>query len=109
MNDKASETIEFIDEMTDMLFSNIGTKIKRHAKYVSISGMVLSIVFGLYFCFEGFAKSQWLPIIQGFLIAGLGAGGSWIGAFAFYGFGELIENSCIQTELLLRMEKRNRE
>ncbi|MBP3656739.1 MAG: hypothetical protein J6K32_08595 [Clostridia bacterium] len=95
--------------MFDNMFSNIGTKIKSITKSFCLIGMGLSIVGGVLCIISGLVIGEGSLVWSGLLI-GLGcAVACWLSSLTLYGFGELIENSCIQTELLLRMEKRNRE
>lgn len=91
------------------MFSDIGTKIKRYTKAVCLAGMGLSIVGGLICILMGLFGGEASLIVSGLSIGAAGAVASWLGSLAFYAYGELVENSCIQTELLLRMERRTRE
>lgn len=34
---------------------------------------------------------------------------AWVGSFIIYGFGELVENSCIQTDLMVKEEMEKEE
>lgn len=69
------------------MFNNIGQKIKTLAELFSVLGIVLSVLAGLAIIKYSF--------VVGILVAIIGSGGSWIGAFFLYGFGELVDNSAI--------------
>ncbi len=73
------------------MFDNIGGKIKKLAKIVCWIGIGLSVLVGLMLLIS---VSLYNPVL-GFAVAiptmVLGAVMSWIGSFALYGYGELIE------------------
>lgn len=95
--------------MFDNMFSNIGTTIKRITKNFCLVGMGLSIVCGLIIAVLGMFGGEMSLFIAG-LIGGLvGVVIFWLGSLTLYAYGELVENSCIQTELLLRIEKHYHE
>ena len=85
--------------MLDGLFSNIGTKIKKVTKAFCLIGMAGSIIGGGICMIAGIASGEGAAVITGLVIAAVGALMSWLSSLAIYGFGELVENSCIQTEL----------
>ena len=74
------------------MFSNIGGKIKALAKVICWLGIIASIFVGLLFLDKN-------PL-GGLLWMVLGSLSSWIGSFVLYGFGQLVENSDIHTEIL---------
>lgn len=79
------------------MFNNIGEKIKSLAIFITIIGMVCSIVVGI------------VCIVKGILLAGLiiifgGGVLSWVGTFIIYGFGELI---CKTTEIAENTKKQS--
>lgn len=85
------------------MFSNIGGKIKAVAKISCWIGIIGSVLFGFISIFTGMNSYDGLSyVITGLLVMIIGSLISWIGSFTLYGFGELVENSCIQTELALR-------
>ena len=67
------------------MFDNISGKIKFLAILITISGILLSIIYGLILIFKynGLELTGCLVIIFGSL-------SSWIGSFLLYGFGEII-------------------
>ena len=75
------------------MFNNIGRKIKALAKVICWAGILSSVLIGFS------AVSSINDEVAGFIslvsIIGFGSFGSWVGSLAFYGFGELIENSAI--------------
>ena len=96
------------------MFDNIGAKIKKLAKIVTIIGIVLAVITGIIVMFGGgkieFAArnagntyfSNQLPngftfasFIAGILTIGLGSLAAWVSSFLLYGFGTLVENSDI--------------
>ncbi len=77
------------------MFDNIGQKIKTLAMVVCYIGIVASVLIGLTMLVSD-------DPLNGLLIGGLGALGSWVGSFALYGFGQLIEN----TDKLVLLSKR---
>jgi len=92
------------------MFKDIGGKMKFFAEAMAWIGIIISIGVGLLLCATGIgARKGESLIIGGILLMSLGSIASYIGSWFLYGFGELIENSRMQTELLLRMEKENRE
>lgn len=70
------------------MFDNIGGKIKVTAQIVCWVGIIISVILGLI----SFENGGIIVIILGSLL-------SWVGSFALYGFGQLIENTDILVEL----------
>ncbi len=68
------------------MFDNIGGKLKTLAQVLCWIGMGIS-------AFIGVAVLVSEDPLNGLLIGGLGALGSWVSSLALYGFGQLIENS----------------
>lgn len=79
------------------MFTNIGGKIKALAKVVAWIGIIGSIIGGIVVMFTRHSAGilALLVILSGSLI-------SWIGSFFTYGFGELIERTCLIEEHLTR-------
>lgn len=76
------------------MFTNIGAKIKTLAKIVCWIGIALSVILGLIVATRFVAMENLILSFAVFLLyAGIGSLASWLGSFALYGFGELIENS----------------
>ena len=67
-------------------FENIGRKIKTLAVVTTITGIVISFIYGLLYIKNNSASMGLLIIILGCII-------SWISAFFIYGFGELIDKA----------------
>ncbi len=70
------------------MFENIGSKIKKLAKVLSIIGIIVSVIIGLYIMSKSDGESPLFFI--GFLVAIIGSILSWVSGFFVYGFGELI-------------------
>ena len=83
------------------MFSNIGGKIKVATKVCCWIMIVSFVIMGIALIASGLALYGIVFLIAGPL-------STWIGSFVLYGFGELVENSCIQTNLMIKqdMEKR---
>lgn len=77
------------------MFNNIGGKIKDLASAMAIIGIIASFVLG--FVLFGIDDDM-IPV--GIVIIVVGSLISWIGSFLLYGFGELIEKTCIIEERL---------
>ena len=69
------------------MFSNIGKKIMGLAATTCVLGIIASVIMGIA-AFDHDALSGFLIIVIGSLL-------SWVGAFALYGFGRLIDNSSM--------------
>lgn len=95
------------------MFDNIGKKIKTLANVVCCIGIVASIIGGGICIVIGATNSYngGSMIATGIAVLLLGSLSSWIGSFVLYGFGEMVENSDIRTELMVKadMEKANKE
>lgn len=90
------------------MFDNIGGKIKTLAKVVCWIGIIACIITGIVLM----ATDEDL-ILVGILTVVVGSLLSWVGSFALYGFGQLIENSdeiVFQNKNLLntKADKQNR-
>ena len=83
------------------MFTNIGGKIKTATKVFCGLAIALSVFLALGL----FASDETVP---GVILLIVGPLTSWLGSFVLYGFGELVENSCIQTNLMIKqdMEKK---
>ncbi len=76
------------------MFNNIGDKIKIVAVIISTLGIIFSVIAGLVFLTTS--------TLIGILIILLGSLLSWVSTFLLYGFGQLIENSDIIRQHLLK-------
>ena len=81
------------------MFDNIGGKLKGLAKVICWLGIIVTAISGLLVMVNG-------NILEGILAIVVGCLFSWIGSWALYGFGQLIENTDRMTSAL---EKRNVE
>ena len=79
------------------MFTNIGRKIKAVAKLSCWLLIAIFILLGITFIATDAVLIGIITIIAGFLVA-------WTGSFVLYGFGELVENSCIQTNLMIKQD-----
>ena len=87
------------------MFENIGGKIKGLAKVVCWIGIILSVITGIL----AIAAQGSAGFIPGIAIIIVGALGSWVGSFVLYGFGEMVENSDIRTELAVKASAEKKE
>lgn len=76
------------------MFDNIGSKIKSLAQVVCWIGIIASVIGGIIVM-----ASHSDAAATGLLIIAIGVVGSWVGSFALYGFGQLIENSDTLVEI----------
>lgn len=83
------------------MFDNIGGKIKATAKVFCWIAIIASLIGGICMLF--------INAVAGLVFIVMGPLSAWIGSFVIYGFGELVENSCIQTELMVKKEMENEE
>ena len=87
------------------MFNNIGRKIKTLAKVLCWIGCIFAIIIGISMMVSG-GNSSYISmngtpvsvgssasVIMGIIVIILGVLASWIGSFAMYGFGQLVENS----------------
>lgn len=90
------------------MFNNVGNKIKGVAKVFCWLGIIGSVIGGLSMIYIGLNSRHGEElIIYGLLITVLGSLLSWIGSLFTYGFGELVQNSCVQTELAVKNHMEN--
>ena len=80
------------------MFDNIGGKIKVAAQTICWMGIALSAITGIRMALSS--------LIVGFLVVIAGSILSWLGSFAFYGLGQLIENSGILIRKIEDIEER---
>lgn len=76
------------------MFNNIGERIKKIAKIVTIINFVLSSALGVGWIVAVLVSTS-LPFLAVFapLVVAIGCLLSWIGGMFIYGFGELIERT----------------
>ena len=79
------------------MFANAGGKIKAVAQVLTWIGIIGSVIGGIALISMNF--------IAGLLTAGVGSLLSWVSALALYGFGELVENSDIRTNLVVKADR----
>lgn len=79
------------------MFDNIGKKLKMLAQIICWVGIFASAITGIVFMAR---VSFWI----GLLILVAGAVASWISSLGIYGFGELVENSDIRTNIAAKQE-----
>lgn len=87
------------------MFNNIGGKIKKLAEITCLLGILASIAGGIIILIAAPTRSGIAILLAAIAAIVLGSLASWISSFVLYGFGELVENSCIQTELMIKKEK----
>lgn len=97
------------------MYKNIGRKIKILARIICGIGIAGSIFIGLMLILKGgralssFGGSvggigEAYAIIAGILVMFFGSLLSWIGSFAAYGYGELIENTALIAKRMAKAE-----
>lgn len=91
--------VVFMGSLLQNMFSNIGGKIKATAK---VSCWILIVLFVI----AGIALMASRAVLAGLITMIAGALSAWVSSFVFYGFGELVENSCIQTNLMIKQDQR---
>lgn len=79
------------------MFSNIGGKIKVATKVCCWIMIALFVIVGITLIASGLALYGIVFLIAGPL-------STWISSFVLYGFGELVENSCIQTNIMIKQD-----
>lgn len=85
------------------MFDNSGNKIKAVTKIFCLLGITCSIVFGLILIITGSnIPNGDVTIVIGIAIMIVGSFMSWVSSLVTYGIGEMIQNSCVQTEIAMR-------
>ncbi len=87
------------------MFSNIGNKLKTAAKIILWVGIAVSVIGGIVIIADGSVERRTNPmILPGLMTMIGGAFVSWISALGLYGFGELVENSDIRTNIAAKQD-----
>lgn len=87
------------------MFDNVGDKIKGVAKVFCWLGIIVSVLVGIVLMMVGVnTRNGEMTFIVGIVITVVGSLLSWIGSLITYGIGELVQNSCILTELAVKQE-----
>ena len=98
-----------ISSKKSFLFSNVGKKIKTVAVVFCWIGIIAAVLAGLAMIGVGLLMSDLedkiAMILGGIGVALVGSVMSWLGSLVIYGFGELVDNSTIQTRLALKKAK----
>ena len=85
------------------MFENIGGKIKGLAKVICWIGIIISVIFGVFFwLIDPYVLDieRGVQFFIGLIIIAIGSLLSWVGSFVLYGFGELVDNSsAIRSDL----------
>lgn len=83
------------------MFTNIGSKIKGATKVFCWLLIALFVIIGVALLVSD-------AVLNGIIVLIAGPLATWVSSFVLYGFGELVENSCIQTNLMIKhdMEKK---
>lgn len=87
----------FFRKVTNVMFTNIGGKIKTLTKVVCWIGIVVSVIGGVVFMFNGEALAGLAMIVGGVLAF-------WVGSFVLYAFGELVENVAVIAEMQVKAD-----
>jgi hypothetical protein len=76
------------------MFSNIGSKIQKLAKFVCWAGIILFIIAGIGYIVAGDEANGIYPgipgAIAGIIVMVVGSVCSWLSSLCLYGFGTLI-------------------
>ena len=92
------------------MFDNIGGKIKGVARVFCWIGIIASLLIGLIMMVTGFNTPRGdMMVVIGLAVMIVGSLLSWVGSLVTYGFGELVQNSCIQTELAVKQEMKEEQ
>lgn len=79
------------------MFTNIGEKIKTTATVCCWIIIIGAVIAGFRLMLAG-------GVMAGILITAGGILIGWISSFVLYGFGELVENSCIVANLMAKQD-----
>lgn len=85
------------------MYSNIGRKIKGVAVAGCILGIIASLIIG--FLLISNSSNSNPTATMGWVILIVGSVSSWLGSFCLYGFGELIEKTSANNDVLLKIER----
>lgn len=96
--EKTKHAFDRSSEASSVMYSNIGRKIKTLAKVFCWIGIISSVVSGIVVL----ATMGDAGVLLGILTIVMGPLLFWIGSFILYGFGQLVENSDIRTELAVK-------
>ena len=83
------------------MFSNIGSKIKGLAVFITCMGIISSVIGGIVLM----VTDEEL-ILPGILVMAVGSILSWVASFLLYGFGQLVDNSDKTVALLKEQNKK---
>lgn len=87
----------FFRKVTNVMFTNIGGKIKTLTGVVCWIGIVASVLLGVAGLFNGEVLAGLAMIVGGVLA-------SWVGSFILYAFGELVENVAVIAEMQVKAD-----
>lgn len=81
------------------MYSNIGGKIRKFAAVLAILGIIGSAIGAII------AWSVHAGFMSGLLILTIGGLSSWIGSWAMYAFGTLVEDTAVAREEAYRIRR----
>ena len=85
------------------MFDNIGNKIKGVAEFFCWLGIICSILLGIVLVAAGInMPNGGVTAIIGIVVMVVGSFMSWVGSLITYGIGEMVQNSCVQTEIAVK-------
>ena len=88
------------------MFDHVGEKIMDAAAALCGLGVGACVVLGIFLCFMGADSHNGEGLIlAGIAVAVFGSLLSWLGSMMVYGFGEMVDNIRIQTELAKKNSK----
>lgn len=87
------------------MYSNIGKKIQKLAKFSAILGMIVCVIIGsiIIKSADGPYTYDETGVTIGIIVVIIGSVLSWVLSFVLYGFGRLVENS----DIIARQYRRN--
>ena len=92
----------------NIMFDDIGGKIKTLAVVLCVIGIILSVISAIALWAQNDTSSYYNPhptILLGFGVLIGGCLGSWLGSFFMYGFGQLIETTEENNQYLAQISR----
>ena len=85
------------------MFDNVGSKIKGVSKFFCWIGIICSVLLGSVLVAAGInMPNGGATSIIGIVVMIVGSFMSWVGSLITYGIGEMVHNSCVQTEIAVK-------
>ena len=101
--DDTAEPAAAAPSQADSMYGDSGPKIISAADILGILGILVSVALGFLLIIAGMNIRQGgAMVVMGFIVAALGSLVSWFVSLLARGFGEMVNNVRIQTELAVR-------